>query len=221
MAAEAHKADSRILGVILAGGQSRRMGGGDKGLVDLGGQPLLTHVVARFAPQVETLILNANGDPQRFAAFNLPVVPDLDHRADGPLAGILAAMDWAARSAPGTAAIATVTSDVPFLPPDLVQRLHLASQFGPAVAVSGDRRHPSIALWPMAFRDSIADALQRDERGLNYFAVRNNAVEVSFALSEAYGLTIDPFFNVNAPSDLAEARAIRARFHVSSPQHNE
>lgn len=218
MAAVAHKADSRILGVILAGGQSRRMGGGDKGLADLGGQPLLAHVIARFAPQVATLILNANGDPQRFAAFNLPVVPDLDSRADGPLAGVLAAIDWAARSAPGIEAIATVTSDVPFLPLDLVHRLHSALPFGPAVAVSCDRRHPSIALWPMAFRDRIADALQRDERGFNFFAVRNNAVEVSFALSEAGGQMIEPFFNVNAPSDLAEARAILARTHVSSPQ---
>ena len=217
MAAAAYKADSRILGVILAGGQSRRMGGGDKSLTDLGGQPLLAHVIARFAPQVATLILNANGDPQRFAAFNLPVVPDLDGRADGPLAGVLAAMDWAARSASGVDAIATVTSDVPFLPLDLVPRLRSALPLGPAVAVSAERRHPSIALWPMAFRDRIADALERDERGLNDFAVRNNAVEVSFALSEADGQMIDPFFNVNAPSDLAEARAILARSHVSSP----
>lgn len=218
MAADANNVDSRILGVILAGGQSRRMGGGDKGLLDLGGRSVLAHVIARFAPQAEKLILNANGDPQRFAAFNLTIVPDLDERADGPLAGILAAMHWAKRSGLGIEAIATVTSDVPFLPHDLIGRLQAASLFGPAIAVSGDRRHPSIALWPMALRDQVAGALAREERGLNHFAVRNNAVEVSFAIGEANGAMVDPFFNINAPSDLAEARAILARPNVSSPQ---
>lgn len=211
MADDAHNPDSRILGVILAGGQSRRMGGGDKGLQDLGGRPMLDHVIARFMPQVSHLILSANGDPNRFEQFKLLVVPDLDDCAHGPLAGILAAMHWAERSRPGTKAIATATSDVPFLPHDLVHRLHNASAFGPAVAVSGDRRHPSIALWPMTFRDGIAEALARGERGLNFFAVRNNAVEVSFPLSEADGQMIDPFFNINAPFDLAEARAVLAR----------
>lgn len=221
MAADAHIADNRILGVILAGGQSRRMGGGDKALADLAGSPMLDHVIARFTPQVGTLILNANGDEQRFAPFKIPVVPDLDERAHGPLAGVVAAMDWVRQSGAVFEAIATVTSDVPFLPGDLVQRLHAASAFGPAVAVSNDRRHPTIALWPMTFRDLIAEALARDERGLNYFAVRNNAVEVSFPLSQANGQMIDPFFNINTPSDLAEARAILAQSLVSSPQHVE
>lgn len=221
MAANAHTADKRILGVILAGGQSRRMGGGDKCFADLGGRPILDHVIARFAQQVGSLILNANGDLQRFAAFNLPVVPDLNDRADGPMAGIVAAMDWAARSPAGIQAIATVTSDVPFLPINLVAKLHAASAFGPAVAVSNDRRHPTIALWPMTFRDLIAEAIANDERGLNYFAVRNNAVEVSFPLGEADGQMIDPFFNINTPTDLAEARAILAKSLVSSPQHDE
>lgn len=217
MNADAHTADRRILGVILAGGQSRRMGGGDKGLADLGGRPMLDHVITRFSPQVATLVLSANGDPQRFARFGLPIVPDLENRADGPLAGIVAAMDWAARSAPGIDAIATVTSDVPFLPTDLVANLRAASAFGPAVAVSSARRHPAIALWPMTFRNLIAEALARGERGLNYFAVRNNAVEVSFPLGEADGQMLDPFFNINTPADLAEARAILARPHVPFP----
>lgn len=211
MTDNAHNPDTRILGVILAGGASRRMGGGDKGLVDLDGRPLLAHVISRFAPQVETLILNANGDAQRFAPFGLPVVPDLDDRADGPLAGVLAAMEWARQTRPEIGAIATVTSDVPFLPRALIQRLRVPAGAGPAVAVSLERRHPSIALWPMTFRDLIAEALERNERGLNYFAVRNNAVEVSFPLGEADEHMIDPFFNINAPSDLAEARAIVAR----------
>lgn len=190
------------------------MGGGDKGLADLDGRPLLAHVIARFQPQVTTLILNANGDPQRFAQFNLAVVPDLNDRADGPLAGILAAMDWAERSGGGIEAIATATSDVPFLPTDFVHRMHTASELGPAVAVSRDRRHPAIALWPITLRNLIAEALARDERGLNYFAVQNNAVEVSFPIREADGQMLDPFFNINAPSDLAEARAVLARSHV-------
>lgn len=126
----------KILGVILAGGAARRMGGGDKGLTGLGGQPMLAHVIQRFKPQVASLILNANGDPARFAQFALPVVPDLDERALGPLAGILAAMSWAERANTGLTHIASVTTDTPFLPLDLVARLAAESQSRPAIAVS-------------------------------------------------------------------------------------
>ncbi|HPG88356.1 MAG TPA: molybdenum cofactor guanylyltransferase MobA [Hyphomicrobium sp.] len=205
-----YKPDPRVLGVILAGGASRRMGGGDKGLQDLGGRPLLAHVIERFAPQVETLILNANGPPDRFNQFQLPIVPDDDDSAQGPLAGVLAAMNWAARARPEIEALATVTSDVPFLPSDLVARLRAASERGLAIAVSSERRHPAIAWWPTTLKDAIAEALQREQRGVNAFAARNNAVEVSFPLSQAHGQCVDPFFNANTPSDLAEARAILA-----------
>lgn len=207
----ARNSQSGILGVILAGGASRRMGGGDKGLADFAGRPLLSQVIERFAPQVEVLILNANGAQDRFARFKLPVVPDLDRRALGPLAGILATMDWVKQSAPAIKAIATVTSDVPFLPDNLVARLSGGAAFGPSIAVSNGRRHPAIALWPIWLKDAVEDALRNDQLSVNAFAARNNAVEVAFPLSEADGQMIHPFFNINAPSDLAEARAIAAR----------
>lgn len=200
-----------ILGVILAGGASRRMGGGDKGLHDLDGQTMLSHVRARFAPQVERLILSANGRPERFFELGLPVVPDRDYRQLGPLAGVLAAMIWADENAPAIKAIATVTSDAPFLPADLVKRLHEAAPYGPAIAVSNERRHPAIALWPMTMRGAIEGTLREEHRGLNAFAARNSAVEVGFAFSEAGGRSIDPFFNANTPTELEEARAILKR----------
>lgn len=218
MADRAQKPDARILGVILAGGASSRMGGGDKGLADLGGRPLLAHIIARFQPQVAALILNANGPAERFAQFGLDVVPDANDLALGPLAGVLAAMNWAERFRPATLAIATVTSDVPFLPADLVTRLSAAAPIGPAIATSDGRRHPAIALWPMSLKEILADALDRDERAVNSFAARNNAVEVSFPLGEADGERIDPFFNANTPSDLAGARKIVARGQLPARQ---
>mgnify|MGYP001221135801 CR=1 FL=1 len=210
MAAARDRTENRCLGVILAGGASRRMGGGDKALADLGGRPLLAHVIARFQPQVTRLILNANGPPQRFSQFGLPVVPDLDGRALGPLAGLLAAMEWAARTDPALTAIAAVTSDVPFLPADLVSRLAVAAGSGVAIAVSSGRRHPTIGLWPLALKADIAAALARDDLSVNAFASRHSAVEVSFPFSETDGAMIDPFFNANTPDDLAEARRIVA-----------
>jgi molybdopterin-guanine dinucleotide biosynthesis protein A len=201
---------SRCLGVILAGGASRRMGGGDKCLADLGGRPLLAYVIDRFQPQVTRLILNANGPPERFSQFGLQVVPDLDGRALGPLAGLLAAMEWAARTDPSWAAIVTVTSDAPFLPPDLVPRLVAAARGVPAIAVSAGRRHPAIGCWPLSLKASIAAALARDDLSVNACAARNSAVEVLFPFSETDGLMIDPFFNANTPDDLADAHRIIA-----------
>lgn len=199
------------LGVILAGGESRRMGGGDKGLHDLGGQPMLAHVRARFAPQVERLILSANGPPERFFELGLPVVPDREANQLGPLAGVVAAMIWAEENARSIKAVATVTSDAPFLPPDLVKRLHEAAAYGPAIAVSNERRHPAIALWPMTLRGAVETALREQQRSLNAFAAQNSAVEVDFAFSEAGGRSIDPFFNANTPTELEDARAILKR----------
>ncbi len=150
-----------ILGVILAGGRSRRFGGGDKGFADLGGQPVLVHVIERFRPQVGRLILNANGDVGRFACFGLEIVADQDHPEQGPLSGVLAAIDWADRHAPNYRAVATVATDVPFLPPDLIERLDAGRGDGVAIAVSAGRRHPTIALWPISARAAVADALDR------------------------------------------------------------
>lgn len=200
-----------ILGVILAGGAARRMGGGDKGLAELDREPMLAHVIRRFRPQVATLILNANGDASRFAQFGLTVVPDLDDRALGPMCGLLAALDWAARTLPACRAVATVTTDVPFLPLDLVARLDCEGRGGPAIATSAGRRHPTIALWPIAFASKVAAALDARQLSVNTFADRNSAIEVAFQFSETGGAGIDPFFNANTPQDLEIARRLAAR----------
>jgi molybdopterin-guanine dinucleotide biosynthesis protein A len=197
-----------ILGVILAGGQSRRFGGGDKGLADLGGRPVLDHVVARFRPQVGRLLLNVNGDAARFAAFGLQTIPDQRFPELGPLSGILAGLDWAEEREPGCIAVATVSTDVPFLPSDLVERLEAARGAGAAIATSGERRHPTIALWPLSVRDAVADALEKRLLSVDKLAAQLNAVAVAFAMRDIGGQTVDPFFNVNAPDDLAKARAL-------------
>jgi molybdenum cofactor guanylyltransferase len=207
---------SHILGVILAGGSSRRMGGGDKGLADLDGRPMLAHVIERFRTQTATLVLNANGDPARFESYGLPVIPDRDRKEQGPMAGLIAAMHWAERSNPAISAVATVTSDVPFLPLDLVARLVAESQGGLAIAVSAERRHPTIGLWPLTLREKLQAALARDELSLGVFAQAHEAIAVSFPFSESVGaqstgVLIDPFFNANTPDDLKEARALLTR----------
>jgi molybdopterin-guanine dinucleotide biosynthesis protein A len=201
-------AASHILGVILAGGSSRRMGGGDKGFADLGGRPMLAHVGA--------LILNANGDAARFRTFGVPVIPDLDSKAQGPLAGILAAIAWAERSGRAFTAVATVTSDVPFLPLDLVSKLAAARPNGPSVAQSADRLHPTIGLWPLSLKPAIEAALERGNLSAHAFARANDAIAVAFPFSESVGREsggqcVDPFFNANTPDDLNQARALLTR----------
>ncbi len=200
---------SQILGVILAGGASRRMGGGDKGLADLGGRPMLAHVIQRFQPQVANLILNANGDASRFAAFGLTVVADLESAKDqGPMSGIAAAMAWAERASPSYTAIATVSTDSPFLPSDLVVRLAAASPNGPALAQSVDRPHPAIGLWPLTLKFAVHAALSAGKLSVNDFARAHGAIAVPFPLSEGGTLPVDPFFNANTPADLIAARAL-------------
>ncbi|WP_372836806.1 molybdenum cofactor guanylyltransferase MobA [Puniceibacterium confluentis] len=197
------------LGVILAGGQARRMGGGDKGLLDLAGQPLLAHVIARAAPQVAALALNANGDLSRFRAFDLPVLPDSVTGFPGPLAGVLAGMDWAAER--GADSIVTMAADTPFFPCDLVPRLLLASE-GMAVPLvlaatpdpqRGRLRHPTFGLWSVSLRDDLRHALADGIRKVVMWTDRHGARE---ALFPAEGF--DPFFNVNTPQDLARAEAL-------------
>jgi molybdopterin-guanine dinucleotide biosynthesis protein A len=196
------------IGVILAGGRSRRFGGGDKGFADLNGRPVLSHVIERFRPQVSRLILNANGDTSRFASFGLEIVTDDETPEHGPLSGVLACLDWAKRHAPASAAIATVSTDVPFLPPDLIRRLDAARGDGVAIAASGEWRHPTIAIWPLSSRAAVADALAGDRLSVDALAAKLNAVAVAFPMRQIAGRSIDPFFNINTPEDLAMARAL-------------
>lgn len=196
-------------GVILAGGQATRMGGGDKGLLQLGGQTLLAHVIDRLAPQVDGLALNANGDPARFDAFALPVVADSIDGFAGPLAGVLAGLDWAAQQ--GADTIVTAAADTPFFPGDLVPQLLLASEgmAHPLVLSAtpdperGRVRHPTFGLWPVALRDDLRAALRGGLRKVVLWTDKHAGREALFPVR-----TVDPFFNVNTPKDLKRAEAM-------------
>ncbi|WP_019903319.1 molybdenum cofactor guanylyltransferase MobA [Methylobacterium sp. 77] len=195
-----------VLGVILAGGLSRRMGGGDKPLRVLAGSTLLDRVVERFTPQCGAgVILNANGDPARFSEFSGLVVPDEMPDHPGPLAGILAALDHAASHHPSTTHLASVTGDAPFLPLDLVERLH-AERAGSAIAMasSAGREHFTVALWAVSLREDLRAALvERGERRVGAFLARHGAVAVEWPAEP-----VDPFLNINTPEDLALAEAL-------------
>ena len=189
-------------GVILAGGLSRRMGGGDKCLLPLGDRPILAHVVERLRPQVAVLAMNANGDASRFASFGLHVLADDAADFAGPLAGILAAMDWAARVQPAVTAVLTVPADTPFLPNDLAARLSAAG--APALARSGGRIHPVVGLWPLGLRDGLRAALRSEGiRKVEAWTGRLDPAIVDFEIG-----AVDPFFNVNTPDDLLRAAAL-------------
>lgn len=193
-------------GIILAGGQATRMGGGDKGLLRLGGTSLLDAVIGRLGPQVDQLALNANGDPARFDRFGLPVVSDDVQNFAGPLAGVLAGLDWAATQ--GATALVTAAADTPFFPCDLVPRLLMESEGmkHPLVlaATAGDDgrvwRHPTFGLWPIALRDDLRAALHDGLRKVVLWTDQHNARQVVFPVTG-----IDPFFNVNTPDDLKKA----------------
>jgi molybdopterin-guanine dinucleotide biosynthesis protein A len=193
------------IGVILAGGLARRMGGGDKPLVKISGKPILEHVIDRLKPQCAALAINANGDPARFARFGLPVVADSVEGFAGPLAGVLAGMDFAA--ARGAADVLSAPGDTPFLPADLLSRLQAARKRAGAsiaVAASNARTHHAVALWPVALRDELRRALiEEGERKVSAFIAHFANVVVEWPV-EPY----DPFFNVNRPEDLARAVAI-------------
>jgi molybdopterin-guanine dinucleotide biosynthesis protein A len=195
-----------VLAVVLAGGLARRMGGGDKPLRLLGGRPLLDHVLDRVRPQVAGVILNANGDPARFAAYGLPVVADPLPDFPGPLAGVLAALDWAAAHRPEVATVLSVPGDGPFLPPDLVARLQAARAAAGvpmACAASGGWTHPPIALWPVALRGELREALLAGEKKIDRWTARFGCATAEWPTDP-----IDPFFNANAPEDLARAEAL-------------
>jgi molybdopterin-guanine dinucleotide biosynthesis protein A len=197
-----------VAGVLLAGGLSRRMGGGDKCLRHLGSTTILARVIARAAPQVEMLALNANGDPARFADYNLPVVADSIPDFAGPLAGVLAGLDWAATSGDVTH-VASFATDAPFLPTDLVARLRAAVERDGAdlaCAASGGRAHPVFALWPVALREELRRAMRDDGiRKVDAWTARFRLALVDYAAAP-----IDPFFNTNRPDDLAVAERLLA-----------
>ena len=200
-----------VAGLILAGGLSRRMGGGDKSLRMLGGQPMLAHVIARLRPQAGTLVLNANGDPLRFAQFGLPVVADTVPDFAGPLAGILAGMRWALTHAPQARWIASAAADTPFFPHDLVARL-LAATGGAdttiALAASADGMQPVFGLWPIALAGDLERALISGTRKILAWTDRHAHTSVAFGAVKIGDRAIDPFFNANRPEDLAEAEAL-------------
>jgi molybdopterin-guanine dinucleotide biosynthesis protein A len=202
--------DPRVVGVLLAGGQSRRMGGGDKCLRDLGGRSILSHIIDRAGPQVGPLILNANGDPARFADYRLPVVADVVPDHAGPLAGVLTGLSWAADNAPGAVYVATFPTDAPFLPRDMVDRCLAAigdAGADMACAASGGRDHPVAGLWPVALRADLAHAMTTEDiRKVDIWTARHHLVSVPFA-----DAPVDPFFNANRPDDLAMAEELLAR----------
>lgn len=195
------------LGVILAGGQATRMGGGDKGLLRLGGKAILGHVIDRLAPQVAGMALNANGDAKRFADLNLPVLPDSIDGFVGPLAGVLAGLDWAASQ--GADTIVTAAADTPFFPCDLVPQLLLASEgmAHPLVLAAtpdarrGTARHPTFGLWPVGLRDDLRAALEGGLRKVVLWTEQHDGREALFPHEQA-------FFNINTPEDLKTAEGM-------------
>jgi molybdopterin-guanine dinucleotide biosynthesis protein A len=197
----------KVVGLLLAGGQSRRMGGGDKTLRILGGIPLLDRVIERLRPQVDALVLNANGDPGRFASYALPVVADSVSGFAGPLAGVLAGLDWAASLRPDCPYIVSVATDAPFLPTDLVTRLADgldAAHADLACAASGGRAHPVFGMWPVRLREDLRHAVVAEGiRKVDLWTERHKLATVSFAEQP-----VDPFFNANRPEDFETAAAL-------------
>lgn len=191
------------VGVILAGGQARRMGGGDKCMLPIKGQPMLRHVIDRLAPQVSGMVLNANGEADRFDAFGVDVIADSVSGFAGPLAGVLAGMDWAA--ARGNKSIVSVAADTPFFPRDLVLRLQEhKSPSGLCMAASNNggevRNQPTFGLWPVELREDLREALRGGLRKIVQWTDRHGAGQAVW--------DGDPFFNINTPEDLAVAEGI-------------
>lgn len=202
-----------VVGVLLAGGQSRRMGGGDKSLRCLAGRPILEHVLERVSGQVGHLVLNANGDPERFAAYGLPVVEDVVAGQPGPLAGVLTGMFWARANAPDARWILTVATDAPFVPMDLVARLGSIIERDNAdlgCASSGGRHHPVIGLWPVALAEALKTAIETDGiRKVDRWTAGYRLAVVDYADEP-----VDPFFNVNRPEDIKEAEILFKNYFI-------
>lgn len=202
---------SFVAGVVLAGGKSSRMGGGDKCFALLAGKPVLAHVIARLEPQVAALAINANVEPARFASFGLPIIADRVKGHAGPLAGLHAALAWATERGANISHVVTVACDTPFLPDDLVERFLAAlKETGRecCVARSAEGVHPVIGLWPIGIAGKLEAALDRGQRKASAWAEQQGAVEVFFPPTQIGGRAIDPFFNINRPENLAEADAL-------------
>lgn len=195
---------TKIIGVVLAGGKSARMGGGDKCLSLLAGQTLLARAIARARPQVDELLLNANGDVTRFSSIDLSIIPDSIEGYAGPLAGILSALEWARAYRPHCTHVVSFASDTPFFPTDLVTRLIRTAQEQQkplACAASGGRSHPVFGIWPVALADDLRHAMIRDNmRKVDAWTARHGA-----ALADYPVVPFDPFFNINQPQDLVRA----------------
>ncbi|HEY1152567.1 MAG TPA: molybdenum cofactor guanylyltransferase MobA [Pseudolabrys sp.] len=199
------------LGLVLAGGLARRMGGGDKAMITIGGTSILDRVLERLRLQTAGIIINANGDPARFAATGLPVIADTVPGFAGPLAGVLAGLDWAAANKPDITYIASVPGDCPFLPRDRVARLlsaRISDDLPLACARSGAWRHPVVGLWPVTLRDDLRRALlDEDLRKIEVWTARHG-----IAIADWPDKPVDPFFNVNTPEDAARANALAAQY---------
>jgi molybdopterin-guanine dinucleotide biosynthesis protein A len=197
----------KVAGIILAGGGSLRMGGADKPLLPIAGEAMLAHVARRLSPQVDRLLLSANGDPERFAAFGVEVVPDEGVERRGPLAGILAGLERVATIDPSVTHLVSAAADTPFLPPDLVARLAEAIDAGThiAIAESDGRAHPTFGLWPANVRGPLREFLQSGAKSkVTDFVMAQGGRTAHFGLVDG----VDPFFNVNTPADLDLARRI-------------
>ncbi|MGF1476355.1 MAG: molybdenum cofactor guanylyltransferase MobA [Geminicoccaceae bacterium] len=198
---------SSVWGILLAGGQARRMGGGDKPLRTLAGRQLLDHVISRLRPQCAGLVINANGDPARFRDYGLPIVPDVIEGFAGPLAGILSGLEWLRTEQPTVRWALSAATDTPFLPTDLVARLDRARSSEAAdiaVACSGGRSHPVFGLWPTATAPVLRQAVIGDgERKIDTFTARYKVAGAVFSTEP-----VDPFFNANRPEDLAHAERL-------------
>ena len=198
------------LGVVLAGGLARRMGGGDKWRIQIGRFTILDRLLDRLRPQCDNIVFNSNADPPA-VPHGLTVITDSVPGYPGPLAGILAGLDWAAQNAPAIGWLVSVPGDCPFLPRDLVARLHAArseSQAALACAESAGRRHPTVALWPIQLREELRRAITAEQMQ----AVHQWTARYPLAVAAWTDAPVDPFFNVNTPEDAAEAAALAARY---------
>lgn len=204
------KEPNDIVGLLLAGGLARRMGGGDKALRTLGGRTVLQRIIDTISPQVSTLLLNANGDPARFAEYGLPVVPDVIEGFAGPLAGVLTGLEWMAENRPEAQWLLTVPSDAPFMPKDLVVRLKAEMERNNgqlACASTNGRTHPVVGLWPVALKGDLRKAMvEEDMRKIDLWTARYDIVHVEFSTDP-----VDPFFNANRPEDFDAAEALLAK----------
>lgn len=198
---------STVVGILLAGGQARRMGGGDKCLIKLAGRPLLSLAIERLKDQVGDLVLNANGDAGRFGAFGLPVISDVLPGSEGPLAGVLTGMEWVRDNIPEASHILTAPTDTPFLPLDLVARFQHAAAEEKAelvCAASNNRSHPVIGLWPVSLAAQLRSAMTDEGiRKIDLWTARYDLAVVDWP-SRPH----DPFFNINRPEDVTAGEAI-------------